>query len=210
MDRLTPSAKDRPQSSIWRACIKRLDLMDDDFWKAVREKERASSASRRTGALNIALLFGTAVVALTLILTPMLADSSKKASLPVLRRISIRSRQDRSPRAKAASVIRSAAASSRIRPARSASSRATASAPVAENAGHRPDGRGIRRLLSVSRSGWGHASLKAFLADNRGATAIEYGLVAALIGGALVSALGIFSGSLQDVFNVINNNLTVN
>jgi len=79
MDRLTPSAKDRPQSSIWRACIKRLDVMDDDFWKAVREKERASSASRRTGALNIALLFGTAVVALTLILTPMLADSSKKS-----------------------------------------------------------------------------------------------------------------------------------
>ncbi|MBB4479254.1 hypothetical protein GGE46_001829 [Rhizobium etli] len=69
------------------ACVfKRLDLMDDDFWKAVREKERASSASRRTGALNIALLFGTAVVALTLILTPMLADSSKKsvfASAPV-------------------------------------------------------------------------------------------------------------------------------
>jgi hypothetical protein len=55
--------------------------MDDDFWKAVREKERASSASRRTGALNIALLFGTAVVALTLILTPMLADSSKKSVL---------------------------------------------------------------------------------------------------------------------------------
>ncbi|MFF0921502.1 Flp family type IVb pilin [Rhizobium leguminosarum] len=52
--------------------------------------------------------------------------------------------------------------------------------------------------------------LKAFVADNRGATAIEYGLVAALIGGALVSALGIFSGRLQDVFNVINNNLTVN
>ncbi|MBB3594274.1 hypothetical protein FHX08_004678 [Rhizobium sp. BK529] len=56
--------------------------MDDDFWKAVREKEQASSsASRRTGALNIALLFGTAVVALTLILTPMLADSSKKSVL---------------------------------------------------------------------------------------------------------------------------------
>lgn len=56
--------------------------MDDDFWKAVREKERASSsASRRTGALNIALLFGTAVVALTLILTPMVADSSKKSVL---------------------------------------------------------------------------------------------------------------------------------
>ena len=59
--------------------------MDDDFWKAVREKERSSTASRRTGALNIALLFGTAVVALTLILTPMLADKSKSsvfASVP--------------------------------------------------------------------------------------------------------------------------------
>ena len=43
--------------------------MDDDFWKAVREKEQASVSSRKTGALNIALLFGTAVVALTLILT---------------------------------------------------------------------------------------------------------------------------------------------
>ena len=30
-------------------------MMDDDFWKAVREKEQASSKSRRTGALNIAL-----------------------------------------------------------------------------------------------------------------------------------------------------------
>lgn len=59
--------------------------MDDDFWKAVREKEQASVSSRKTGALNIALLFGTAVVALTLILTPMLADKTKSsvfASVP--------------------------------------------------------------------------------------------------------------------------------
>ena len=56
-------------------------MMDDDFWKAVREKEQASSKSRRTGALNIALLFGTAVVALSLILTPMLADKSKSSVL---------------------------------------------------------------------------------------------------------------------------------
>jgi hypothetical protein len=53
--------------------------MDDDFWKAVREKEQASVSSRKTGALNIALLFGTAVVALTLVLTPMLADRSKSS-----------------------------------------------------------------------------------------------------------------------------------
>ncbi|EJC81471.1 Flp pilus assembly protein, pilin Flp [Rhizobium leguminosarum bv. trifolii WSM2297] len=52
--------------------------------------------------------------------------------------------------------------------------------------------------------------LKAFLADNRGATAIEYGLIAALIGGAIVSAFGIFTGSLQAIFNVIGNNLPAN
>ncbi|WP_163876206.1 Flp family type IVb pilin [Rhizobium laguerreae] len=52
--------------------------------------------------------------------------------------------------------------------------------------------------------------LKAFLADNRGAMAIEYGLIAALICGALVSGLGVFTGALQGVFNVINNNMTVN
>jgi len=34
--------------------------MDDDFWKAVQEKEQSYSTSRKTGALNIALLFGTA------------------------------------------------------------------------------------------------------------------------------------------------------
>jgi|ERR1700710_1808237 hypothetical protein len=56
-------------------------MMDDDFWKAVREKEQPTSKSRRTGALNIALLFGTAAVALSLILTPMLSDKSKSSVL---------------------------------------------------------------------------------------------------------------------------------
>jgi pilus assembly protein Flp/PilA len=51
---------------------------------------------------------------------------------------------------------------------------------------------------------------KAFLADDTGATAVEYGLIAAIICTALVSGLGIFSGSLQNVFNVITNNITVN
>lgn len=50
-------------------------MVDEDFWKAVRAKERVSNKSRRTGALNIALLFGTAAVALSLILTPMLSNS---------------------------------------------------------------------------------------------------------------------------------------
>jgi pilus assembly protein Flp/PilA len=86
-----------------------------------------------------------------------------------------------------------------------------ASAPVAEKCRPSPDGRGIVRLPSVSLRGREIMRiLKAFLADNRGATAIEYGLIAALICGALVSGLGVFTGALQDVFNVINNNMTVN
>ncbi|OWO90176.1 pilus assembly protein [Rhizobium esperanzae] len=51
---------------------------------------------------------------------------------------------------------------------------------------------------------------KAFLADDNGATAVEYGLIAAIICTALVSGLGIFSGSLHNVFNVVGNNITVN
>ncbi|SCB61842.1 pilus assembly protein Flp/PilA [Rhizobium aethiopicum] len=52
--------------------------------------------------------------------------------------------------------------------------------------------------------------LKAFLADETGATAVEYGLIAAVICTALLSGLGIFTGSLQNVFNVVSNNMTVN
>lgn len=52
--------------------------------------------------------------------------------------------------------------------------------------------------------------LKAFLADGTGATAVEYGLIAAVICTALVSGLGLFSGSLQNVFSVVSNNITVN
>ena len=55
--------------------------MDDDFWKAVQEKEQSYSSSRKMGALNLALLFGTAAVALSLILTPMLSDKSKSSVL---------------------------------------------------------------------------------------------------------------------------------
>lgn len=53
--------------------------MDDDFWKAVGKKSRLRLLAQ-DGVLNIALLFGTAVVALTLILTPMLADKPKSSA----------------------------------------------------------------------------------------------------------------------------------
>jgi hypothetical protein len=47
--------------------------MDEDFWRTVPVRKRAHGSSR-TGALNIALLFGTAAIALSLIVTPMLAN----------------------------------------------------------------------------------------------------------------------------------------
>lgn len=59
-------------------------MRDEDFWKAVQEQELASAGAGRTGALNLALLFGTAVIALALILTPVLSKSDRRmmANIP--------------------------------------------------------------------------------------------------------------------------------
>lgn len=56
-------------------------MVEDDFWRTVQEKDMATSQSRRTGVLNLSLLFGTAVIALTLILTPMLSSKTDKRML---------------------------------------------------------------------------------------------------------------------------------
>ena len=55
--------------------------MDDQFWKTVRNRQRVTYRSGKTGALNIALLFGTAAIALSLIVTPMLAERSDQKRL---------------------------------------------------------------------------------------------------------------------------------
>ncbi|MBA3040756.1 MAG: Flp family type IVb pilin [Alphaproteobacteria bacterium] len=47
-----------------------------------------------------------------------------------------------------------------------------------------------------------HLVLK-FIADRQAATAIEYGLIAAIIGLALILGLGAFSDSLAAVFETI-------
>ncbi|MBB3594273.1 pilus assembly protein Flp/PilA [Rhizobium sp. BK529] len=52
--------------------------------------------------------------------------------------------------------------------------------------------------------------LKKFLANRTGATAVEYGLIAALMAAALIGGLGTFTNSLQGMFNTIDNNLTIN
>jgi pilus assembly protein Flp/PilA len=47
-------------------------------------------------------------------------------------------------------------------------------------------------------------SLKRFIADETGATAIEYGLIAALLSVAVIAALLNVSGQLQTVYSEIS------
>lgn len=51
--------------------------MNEDFWKTVDNSRGYSAKNRRTGVLNVTLLFGTAAIALSLILTPMLANKTQ-------------------------------------------------------------------------------------------------------------------------------------
>ncbi len=50
--------------------------------------------------------------------------------------------------------------------------------------------------------------LKQFASNESGATAIEYGLIAALIAVALIAILGTLSGSLSDTFKKVSDKLT--
>ena len=49
--------------------------------------------------------------------------------------------------------------------------------------------------------------LNRFAADESGATAIEYGLIAALIAVAIITALNTLSGNLKNTFNYVGNQL---
>lgn len=55
--------------------------MEEEFWKTVRAQRRGTIRSGKTGVLNLALLFGTAAIALSLIVTPMLANRSDSRRL---------------------------------------------------------------------------------------------------------------------------------
>ena len=50
-------------------------------------------------------------------------------------------------------------------------------------------------------------TIKRFLADEWGATAIEYGLIAALVSVAAISALQAMGGSLEDMFGSVSKTL---
>jgi pilus assembly protein Flp/PilA len=52
-----------------------------------------------------------------------------------------------------------------------------------------------------------HTMLKRFLKNEDGATAIEYGLIAALIGVAIITAVGLVGDELETTFTTIDTKL---
>ena len=62
--------------------------------------------------------------------------------------------------------------------------------------------------LSFSSEEYPVNLLNRFAADESGATAIEYGLIAALIAVAIITALNTLSGNLKNTFNYVGNQLT--
>jgi pilus assembly protein Flp/PilA len=52
-------------------------------------------------------------------------------------------------------------------------------------------------------------TLKAFFADIGGATAIEYGLIAAIMSVALLSGMGALSNTVSNLFLGMSNQMTV-
>ena len=51
-------------------------------------------------------------------------------------------------------------------------------------------------------------TVRKFVKNEKGATAIEYGLIAALVSVAAIGALTAVGGSLKDIFGVVSTNLT--
>lgn len=50
-------------------------------------------------------------------------------------------------------------------------------------------------------------TIRNFLKNNKGATAIEYGLIAALIAVAAIGAMSSLGGKLTNTFNKVGNNM---
>ena len=52
------------------------------------------------------------------------------------------------------------------------------------------------------------SAARSFWNDEQGVTAIEYGLIAALIGVAAIAGMGLIGTNLQGVFNYVGGQLT--
>lgn len=56
-------------------------MSEQNVWKTFREEANEKPVRARGGALNAALLFGLAVIAFTMIVTPMLAERAEGLKL---------------------------------------------------------------------------------------------------------------------------------
>lgn len=63
------------------------------------------------------------------------------------------------------------------------------------------------KYINNSKSNRGRKIVANFLTDEDGATAIEYGLIAALISVAIIAAVSLLGESLNDVFQSIADTL---
>ncbi len=61
--------------------------------------------------------------------------------------------------------------------------------------------------MALSRSPRATSAIRAFVRDERGATAIEYGLIAALIALVIIGAMSAVFTGIGNQFNNIGNNL---
>ena len=56
-------------------------MTNDDFWMTVADRDGVAAQPKRFGAVRVALLFGTAAIAVATILTPILADRMAPAQV---------------------------------------------------------------------------------------------------------------------------------
>ena len=54
-------------------------MSNDEFWTTVMDRTGSETQPKRLGAVRVALLFGTAAIALAAILTPIAADRTPTA-----------------------------------------------------------------------------------------------------------------------------------
>jgi len=54
-------------------------MANDEFWTTVMDRDGQENQPKQLGAVRVALLFGTAAIALAAILPPILADRSPSA-----------------------------------------------------------------------------------------------------------------------------------
>lgn len=105
-------------------------MNNGDFWMTVMDRDGQEAQPKRFGAMRVALLFGTAAIAIAAILTPIAADRTSSARIAWSRTSSTTSPPDQFRRARKPRPTLSANRSCRTTRERSASLEATAASRV--------------------------------------------------------------------------------